>query len=91
LYVVRSPFRDSLRKALENSGIGSGIHYPVPVHLQPAYRGRVPLGVGGLTVSEALAREVLSLPMHPFLSARDLERVIAAVANWAKSGRGREE
>jgi dTDP-4-amino-4,6-dideoxygalactose transaminase len=91
LYVVRTPFRDSLRKALENSGIGSGIHYPVPVHLQPAYRGRVPLGVGSLAVSEALAREVLSLPMHPFLSAQDLERVIGAVANWAKSGRGRAE
>jgi dTDP-4-amino-4,6-dideoxygalactose transaminase len=91
LYVVRSPFRDSLRKTLENAGIGSGIHYPVPVHLQPAYRGRVPVGTGGLAVSEALAREVLSLPMHPFLSAEDLDRVVGAVTNWTKSGRGREQ
>jgi dTDP-4-amino-4,6-dideoxygalactose transaminase len=90
LYVVRTPFRDSLRKTLHDSGIGSGIHYPVPVHLQPAYRGRVPTAVGGLAVSEALAREVLSLPMHPFLSARDLDRVVGAVRNWLESGRGRE-
>ncbi len=88
LYVVRCAGRDSLRARLENSGIGSGIHYPVPVHLQPAYIGRVPLGLGGLAVTESLAREVISLPMHPFLAAEDVHRVIEVVRDWVKSRPG---
>jgi dTDP-4-amino-4,6-dideoxygalactose transaminase len=86
LYVVRCVDRDSLRKALEKAGIGSGIHYPVPVHLQPAYLGRVAIGLGGMAVTEALAREVLSLPMHPFLPPEHVHRVIEAVRNWASRG-----
>jgi dTDP-4-amino-4,6-dideoxygalactose transaminase len=84
LYVVRCTERDSLRSSLEQAGIGSGVHYPVPVHLQPAYSGRVPLGRGGLAVTEALAREVLSLPMHPFLVPEQVQRVIEAVSDWVK-------
>jgi dTDP-4-amino-4,6-dideoxygalactose transaminase len=83
LYVIRCAERDSLRTSLQGAGIGSGIHYPVPVHLQPAYRDRVPLGLGGLEVTEALAGEILSLPMHPFLSMQDVSRVIASVQDWA--------
>ena len=83
LYVVRCTDRDSLRSSLQHAGIGSAVHYPVPVHLQPAYRGRVPLGRGGLAVTEALAREVLSLPMHPFLAPAQVQRVIEGVRNWA--------
>jgi dTDP-4-amino-4,6-dideoxygalactose transaminase len=85
LYVIRCADRDSLRTTLQNAGIGSGIHYPVPVHLQPAYRDRVPLGLGGLAVTEALAGEIVSLPMHPFLSTEDVDRVIEVVKNWAGS------
>jgi len=78
-YVVRTPRRDALRAALDRAGIGTAIHYPVPVHLQPAYRGRVALDPGGLGESEQAAREVLSLPMFPELAAADVARVIAAV------------
>jgi dTDP-4-amino-4,6-dideoxygalactose transaminase len=85
LYVIRCAQRDSLRNHLQNAGIGTGIHYPVPVHLQPAYRDRIPLGLGGLAVTEALAGEILSLPMHPFLSAQDVDRVVNAVKDWAGS------
>ena len=88
LYVVRCAKRESLRTALEKAGIGSGIHYPVPVHLQPAYQGRVAVGSGGLSVTELLAREVLSLPMHPFLSSEDAHRVVETIGHWAKSGQG---
>lgn len=88
LYVVRSLARDALRSFLESRGIGSAVHYPVPVHLQPAYRGRVPLGAGGLAVTEALAREVLSLPMHGFLSHENVRSVIAAVRDGVRR-RGR--
>ena len=79
-YVVRTPQRDALRAALDRIGIGTTVHYPVPVHLQPAYRGRVTLDPGGLGESERAARDVLSLPMFPELGAADVTRVIAAVA-----------
>lgn len=78
-YVIRVPRRDALRTTLGRAGIGTAIHYPVPVHLQPAYRGRVDLDPGGLGESERAAREVLSLPMFPELAAADVARVIAAV------------
>jgi dTDP-4-amino-4,6-dideoxygalactose transaminase len=78
-YVVRTPKRDALRLALEQRGVNTAIHYPVPVHLQPAYQGRVALGPSGLARSEQAAREVLSLPMYPQLSDPQVERVIKAV------------
>jgi dTDP-4-amino-4,6-dideoxygalactose transaminase len=88
LYVVRCAERDSLRSSLEQAGIGSGVHYPVPVHLQPAYSGRVAVSRGGLGVTEALAREVLSLPMHPFLVPEQVQRVIEVVGDWVKRRQG---
>jgi hypothetical protein len=60
-------------------GIGTNIHYPVPVHLQPAYRSRVALGPSGMQHSERAAKEVLSLPMFPQLSDEQVTRVIAAL------------
>jgi dTDP-4-amino-4,6-dideoxygalactose transaminase len=84
LYVVRSPDRDALASSLKGTGIGTGIHYPVPVHLQKAYAGRIALGPSGLAETERASREVLSLPMHPFLSEADVDRVIAGVTRWAK-------
>jgi dTDP-4-amino-4,6-dideoxygalactose transaminase len=78
-YVVRSPKRDALRAALDKQGIGTGIHYPAPVHLQGAYRGRVALDPAGLGESERASREVLSLPIYPELSDESVARVIAAI------------
>lgn len=62
-----------------HAGIGTAIHYPAPVHSQPAYRGRVALEPGGLGESPRAAREMLSLPVFPELGATDVARVIAAV------------
>ena len=78
LYVVRSQRRDALRAFLKECGIGALIHYPVPVHLQPAYRGRIRCG-DGLEETEKAAREVLSLPMYPELTETELHAVPAAV------------
>ena len=77
LYVVRYPRRDELRAFLRERGIGTLIHYPVPVHLQPAYRD-LGYGPGSLPVTEAIAGEVLSLPMYPEL--REDEATIVATA-----------
>ena len=84
LYVVRTPRRDELAASLKAAGIGTGIHYPVPVHLQKAYEDKIALGPSGLGETERAAREVLSLPMHPFLSESDVERVTANVMRWTK-------
>ncbi len=74
-YVVRSRQRDELRAFLKNNGVGALIHYPVPVHLQPAYKDRVPLGPGGLGQTEQTCREILSLPMYPQLELAQIEQV----------------
>jgi dTDP-4-amino-4,6-dideoxygalactose transaminase len=79
-YVIRSPRRAALREDLAARGIGTNVHYPQPVHLQPAYRGRVALGPGGLAESERAAGEVLSLPMYPQLADAQVERVAAALS-----------
>ncbi len=80
-YTVRHPERDRLAAHLQQQGIGSSVHYPVPAHLQPAYRDLAP--EGALPAAEAAAREVLSLPMHPFLQEEQLEAVIRAVQSYA--------
>jgi dTDP-4-amino-4,6-dideoxygalactose transaminase len=84
-YVVRSPRREELRGALSAAGIGTLIHYPVPVHLQPAYRDRVGTGIGSLPNSERVAREVLSLPMHPYLSSDQVGTVARAIMAWQQA------
>ena len=78
-YVVRTEKRDAVQAALTARGIATNIHYPVPVHLQPAYQGRVALGPSGLPHSERAAREVLSLPMFPQLGDAQVTRIIAAL------------
>ena len=78
LYVVRSPRRDELQAFLKARGVGALVHYPVPVHLQPAYRGRLP-GGDHLPETERAAREVLSLPMYPELTEAEQQVVVEAV------------
>jgi len=82
-YVIRCVDRDALRVALKGAGIATNIHYPVPVHLQPAYRDRLSVGPGGLLNTEQAALEILSLPMYPQLSDAEVDRVIEAIRTWA--------
>ena len=78
LFVVGSRERDALQRHLEQAGIGTLIHYPIPPHLQDAYRD-LGLGEGTLPISEAIHREVLSLPIGPHLTEAEASRVIQAV------------
>lgn len=79
VYAVRVRERDRLREQLAEAGIGTGIHYPAPVHLQPAYAN---LGYrrGDFPLAEQLAEQTLSLPMFPELTRAQIERVGAALS-----------
>ncbi len=82
LYVIRHPRRDALMQFLRERGIGTAIHYPVPVHLQPAYRGR--LGdADSLPETERAAHEIVSLPIYPELSEADVSAVVQAIREFA--------
>ncbi|MGH6693485.1 MAG: DegT/DnrJ/EryC1/StrS family aminotransferase [Gammaproteobacteria bacterium] len=81
LFVVRAPARDELQRFLEARGVGTLIHYPVPPHRQPAYED-LGLRAGMLPVSEALHREVLSLPMGPHIPEEQVRHVAGAVAEY---------
>lgn len=78
LYVIRVSKRDALVEHLRAAGIGTGLHYPVPLHVQEAHRG---LGYrpGDFPISERLADEIVSLPMYPNLTPEQQARVAAAV------------
>lgn len=82
LYVVRSAFRDELQKRLTEAGIGAGIHYPIPLHLQKAY-SRNGWRKGDFPVAEEAAEQILSLPMYAGLQLTDQEHVRDAVADFA--------
>jgi len=75
--------RDEVQRELAEQGIAAGVHYPTPVHLQPAARAWG-YGPGDFPHAEALAREVLCLPIHPFLAERDVERVVAVLLAAAR-------
>ena len=81
LYTVRHPRRDELKKFLDENGVGNGVHYPIPLHLQKAYAS---LGhkAGDFPVAERAAREVLSLPIFPELTDAQIQRVAEVVKNF---------
>ena len=80
LYVTRTQRREEIQARLRAAGIASGIHYPMPVHLQPAYRGRIAIGPSGCAVTERTATEILSLPMFPELSDDQVRIVTTALS-----------
>jgi len=84
LYVVRTGDRDDLRQHLAEQGIQTGLHYPVPIHLQEAYRG---LGYceGDFPVAEHWAARCLSLPMYAELTTAQIDEVVEGVKSWAFS------
>jgi len=84
LYVVRTQFRDELQKHLSDAGIGVGIHYPIPVHLQTAYSS-MGWKRGDFPVSEQVANEILSLPMFAGLKADQQKRVVETISQFVTS------
>jgi dTDP-4-amino-4,6-dideoxygalactose transaminase len=78
VYAVRTREREALMKRLNDQGIQTGIHYPIPVHLQPAYADAA-WGKGSFPHAEGAAEEVLSLPMYPEMNEEHLVAVAQAV------------
>jgi dTDP-4-amino-4,6-dideoxygalactose transaminase len=79
LYVIQVPERDRVLKALNEAGIGAGIHYPTPVHLHGAY-GHLGYHTGDFPVAEAAAERILSLPIYPGITVEEQERVVDALS-----------
>jgi dTDP-4-amino-4,6-dideoxygalactose transaminase len=79
LFVVRVAARDVVKDRLHNSGIQTGIHYPVPLHLTDAYQALGYPKAGSMPVTENLAREILSLPMYPELTAAHIDYTVEAL------------
>ena len=78
LYVIESDRRDALARDLQDHRIQTGIHYPVPIHLQPAFSS-LGYAKGSFPESEALADRILSLPMHPAMTRDDVDLVARAI------------
>jgi len=85
LYTIRAADRDALQKGLQAAGIQSAVHYPLPIHLMPAYAD-ARYKAGDFPVAEACANTVLSLPLHSHLSASQVEQVAARVCELSPAG-----
>lgn len=83
--MVRSKYRDELQAFLRNKGIVALIHYPVPIHLQPAYEGRISCD-NTLSETETASKEILSLPMYPELTDSDVMTVADAIREFNNKG-----
>jgi dTDP-4-amino-4,6-dideoxygalactose transaminase len=81
IYAIRAKYRDALQVFLAERGISSLIHYPLPIHLQDAYRS-FGFKAGDFPVSENCAGELLSLPMYPELSGNQIEHVVGEIRNY---------
>ena len=80
LYVVRVPDRDRLLKTLHAAGIEAGIHYPLPIHLTPAFADLAGCAKGAFPVAEQTAGDLLSLPLFPEITPSQQERVVSVLA-----------
>jgi dTDP-4-amino-4,6-dideoxygalactose transaminase len=86
LYVVRVDRRDDLQQHLAEAGIGTGIHYPVPLHLSPPYK-RLGFVRGDFPVAECVVGEVLSLPMFPTLSSGEQQQIADGIGRFVAGGK----
>lgn len=81
-YSIRIKARDGLRKHLEDAGVATAIHYPVPLHLQPAFH-HFGKGEGSFPVSEEVAREIISLPMYPELEEEAIQFIVEKIVEFS--------
>jgi len=82
--VIQHPSRDALAAHLQRNGVSTGLHYPIPVHLQDCYQS-LGIGRGALPVTESLASRVLSLPMFPTMTPQQIERVCGLIEEFERT------
>ena len=80
-YTIEHDDRDGLIAHLKGQGIPTAIYYPIPIHMQDVY-SVYPVAPGGLPVTEDIRKRVMSLPMHPYLSDADQQKVIDAICGF---------
>lgn len=85
LYVIRAKERDVVQQMLMECGVGAGIHYPVPLHIEPAFASSG-YGAGDLPVAERVAKEILSLPIFPYMKQEEIEVTVNALREAAPVG-----
>jgi dTDP-4-amino-4,6-dideoxygalactose transaminase len=91
LYVVRTNDREGLMAHLKEAGIGTGIHYPIPLHLQKAYNS-LNYAQGDFPITERAAEQIVSLPMYPQLGSEQQARVVEGIRHFiAATGASRLE
>ena len=84
LYVIRTDARDEMMKHLKEAGIGAGIHYPIPLHMQKAYSW-LHYSPADFPVARRISAEIVSLPMFPHLTAEQQVRVTEAISSLTSS------
>ena len=89
LYVIRLEYRDEMMQHLKAAGIGTGIHYPIPLHLQKAYSS-LNYCLGDFPVAERVSVEIVSLPMFPHLTADQQQRVVEEIAVFVSKTREKD-
>jgi len=87
LFVIQVEKRQELLNYLLSNGIQAGIHYPMPVHLQPAYKDRIAI-VSNMNITEGLADKIISLPMYPELTLLDADKIINNIKSFLNKGKG---
>ena len=87
LFVIQTDHRDELIQHLRKHDIIAGIHYPLPIHEQPAYMGQIKTH-GNLTITSTVAKKCLSLPIYPGLSMTEVDKVIDTVNNFFQQPNG---
>ena len=83
LYVIRTRQREGLQLFLKENGIDTLIHYPMPIHLQEAYKD-LPYKYGDFPAAEQLSQEILSLPIHPYLTEDNVSRICNKICEYMK-------
>ena len=83
-YVLRVPNRDEFQQYMGENGISTGIHYPIPCHMQPVYRDQIEGRREALSLTEEICNEIVSIPVFPLLSNQEVERVISTVERFGK-------
>lgn len=81
-FAVLAERRDELAKHLADQGIATAVHYPIPIHLQPAYSGKTRSRAGDMPVSEALAQSILSIPIFPSMTDEQVDRVCEGIQKF---------